>query len=70
MNWKQKRSIFYLFCALVGGVGQSFMSFGPIEIGVLGFVTLLPDKHVVPSGEHDRRFDLRQDLLRNKSLQK
>lgn len=44
------------------------MSFGPIDIGVLGFVAPLPDKHAVPSGEHDRRFDFRHDRLRNKSL--
>lgn len=37
-------------------------------MGVLGFVAPLPDKHAVPSGEHDRRFDFRQDRLRNKSL--
>lgn len=61
---------FYLFWALDGGVGHSFISLGPIEIGVLGLVILFPDKQAVPSGEHDLRFDLRHDLFRNKSLQK
>lgn len=58
----------YLFWALDGGVGQSFISFGPIEIGVLGLVAPFPDKHAVPNGEHDLLFDLRHDLFRNKSL--
>lgn len=62
----------YLLCALVGGVIHSFASklFGPIEIGVFGFVALFPDKQAVPSGEHDLRFDFRQDRFRNKSLSK
>lgn len=64
--WRKKR---YLFWALDGGVGHSFMSLAPIEIGVLGLVALLPDKQAVPSGEQDLRFDLRHDLFRNKSLQ-
>lgn len=60
----------YLFWALVGGVGQSCISLGPIDIGVLGLVAPLPDKHAVPNGEHERRFDFRHDLFRNKSLKK
>lgn len=56
-----------LLCALPGGVEKSLNVI--FVTGVLEFVPPLPDKHVAaPSGLHARRFDLRVDLFRNKSL--
>jgi hypothetical protein len=53
---------------LLGGVFAASLA-GPT--GVLGFVFVFPDKHVVvtPKGEHARRFDFLDERLRNKSLQ-
>lgn len=47
------------------------MPVGPVaETGVAGFVPPFPVRQAEPSGEQARRFDLRQERLRNKSLHK
>lgn len=70
---KIKIDYYYLLCTLLGGVFKShwlrFTPVGPvIDTGVAGLVPPLPAKQVVPKGEQARRFDLRHDLFRNRSL--